>query len=167
MLTVNMEPKKSKTNESTKSMNTDNNGNVNEAFQKVGDQRIKVSDNQQVLSNSQRGDDKVDVGTTIEPTKNYYEHDIQYIDAERQTQDYSNGQHYQRDLERYREVDMMTKEKFNDDRRSMYQGHEIVLRATDEDATPSFPTTRNKIINPSVKIMRIDRDDDHFDNHGR
>lgn len=170
-------------------------GEVNEAFEKVGDRRMTENNNLETTSPSRDDNNDrhatgqrprtapADVGVVVEPTKDYDEGDIPFIDNERyQTNGnyVNNGHHYRYDTDRYRDAETLVRNNFNDERndgRIFYQGHDIIMRPSDEVDTPKFPNTRDttndtmfsKMLNPSVKIMKIDRDTEmnNFDNHGR
>ncbi|XP_011310327.1 uncharacterized protein [Fopius arisanus] len=108
-----------------------------------------------------------------------YDGDIKFIDAERQIREARNDRQQSENLNRYRDSDGELRDSYqheiNNERR-LYKGQELIMRPPDEIDTPKFPIIGDKyepafpkIINPSVKIMKIERNvDDNFNNkHGR
>ncbi|XP_044008903.1 uncharacterized protein LOC122852874 isoform X2 [Aphidius gifuensis] len=144
-MTMEKEEKISKNNnDNTQNLEADKSGNI--IFDKVNKPEV-VNVPDTLPSESSLNDKKkkttIDVGVTAEPI-DFHDRDIKFIDAERQTKDYINRRH----------------DSYVD--------------------TPRFPTTKDniiepvfpKFINPSVKIMRVDRyddddDNDHFETRGR
>lgn len=93
------------------------------------------------------------------------------------TQNFENGR-VQRDSQRYRETETLRASAHDpdrriDDSRITYKSRDIYQRPIDEIDTPRFPTEYEKrdplfakIVNPSVKIMKVERDvDDALDNY--
>ncbi|XP_034934504.1 uncharacterized protein [Chelonus insularis] len=179
-LTIEKEPKVSKSNGNNKDKDKPN-GNPDEITVKHDHKSKEKS------SDSRDHGDKhataqyppnTDLGTLAEPIRDYDDEDIKFIDAERQTQSHSNGRYHSGGSSKFRDAETMTRDRYmheRDDGRAYYQGHEMIMRPLDEADTPRFPTSRDsmtesmfsKIVNPSVKIMRVDHDNDNFDNNGR
>lgn len=157
------EEKISKNNGQNNSLDADKGGNLNEAFEKVGKRGVD-GNTDAPLSEPVVAKKTTDVGVSVESV-DFHDRDIRFIDAERQqtTTEYLNG--------RYNHADERNDGKF------FYKNQDIINRPSDEVDTPRFPTTRDnmieptfpKFINPSVKIMRVDRDydDNNFETRGR
>lgn len=94
------------------------------------------------------------------------------------TQNFENGRALRDSQQRYRESETLRPSAHEPDRRIeesriMYKSRDIYQRPIDEIDTPRFPTELErgnplfaKIVNPSVKIMKVERDvDDALDNY--
>ncbi|XP_015122424.1 uncharacterized protein LOC107044881 [Diachasma alloeum] len=141
-------------------------GNINEGFDKLSHKNhhdgIQSSDRVHRPTTS-------DVGVSPEYT-NSSDGDIKFIDAERQFREAQNNRRHSENADRYRELDGANNE------RNFYEGPKLIIRPSDEVDTPRFPISGDKyeaafpkMINPSVKIMAIERhmDDNSNNNHGR
>lgn len=137
------------------------NGRVNDAFQKADDRR---SDHAQESSGT-RPQDERELRGDQEPREH--------------AQNFENGRAL-RDSQRYREIEvprsiMHDPDRRLDDSRIMYKSRDIYQRPIDELDTPRFPTEFEKgdpifarIVSPSVKIMKVERDvEEALDNYNR
>lgn len=173
-LSTEKETKVPKTNGSTQSLQDNGtSGNVNEGF----DKRLKNHNDEVQPPDTVHRPTTSDVGVSSHHPDRY-DDDIKFIDAERQTRGVQNERHSRND--RYRDSDDDSRDMYkhgaNNNDKNFYKGQELILRPPDEVDTPRFPISGDKydpvfpkIINPSVKIMRIDRNvEDNFNNnHGR
>lgn len=145
-------------------MPEEENGRVNDAFQKADDRR---SDPAQESSGTRPQDTRDD--REVRGDQEPREH----------AQNFENGRAL-RDSQRYREIEvprsiMHDPDRRFDDSRIMYKSRDIYQRPIDEIDTPRFPTEFEKgdpifarIVNPSVKIMKVERDvEEAFDNYNR
>lgn len=138
-------------------MPEDEDGRVNDAFQKADDR--PATSQQEPL---EPPDDREAGG-----------------DQEPQEQNFENGRAL-RDSQRYREIEVPRTIVYDPDRRIedsriIYKSRDIYQRPVDEIDTPRFPTEYVKgepifarIVNPSVKIMKVERDvEEALDNYNR
>ena len=154
-------------------------GMTNEVFEDSTEQarRSRTSEDDQVPSSSHEPEEhfaKVHRPRTTEVRND--ERDRGYEANERQMREYAaqnleNGR--LRDSQRYRDperekIGRSGQRNDRDDGRIFYQGQDFRQRPVDEMDTPLFPATREtmpepmfaKIVNPSVKIMRVDRENE-------
>lgn len=142
----------------------DENGRVNEAFQKA-DAR-----SQQESSGTRPQDIRDD--RELRGDQELREH----------AQNFENGRALRdsQQLQRYREIEvpraiLHDPDRRIDESRIMYKSRDIYQRPVDEIDTPRFPTEYEKgdpvfarIVNPSVKIMKVERDvEEELDNYNR
>lgn len=139
---VTSEDTKSKPKSTVIKIPEDESGRANEAFQKTTDDRHVETARSQRESSAARPPD--DSRGDQEPRE--------------RAQNFENG--VLRDSQRYREPDHRL-----DESRIMYKSRDIYQRPIDEIDTPRFPMEYEKgepifakIVNPSVKIMRVERD---------
>ncbi|EFN85623.1 uncharacterized protein LOC105182162 [Harpegnathos saltator] len=144
---------KSKSKQITVKLPEDEDGRPNDAFE-------KTDESQQGLPAMRLSDSRDD---------REYRESRSSQDPKEYAQNFQNGR-AMRDAQRYREVDSQRSSAYDPDRkieesRIMYKSHDIYQRPIDEIDTPRFPTeytkrnsTFAKIVNPSVKIMRVERD---------
>lgn len=138
----------------------DENGRVNDAFQKADDRRVDPT----LESSRTRPQDTRD--------------DREYR-GDRERENFENGRAL-RDSQRYRDVEVPRAIVHDPDRRIdesriMYKSRDIYQRPADELDTPRFPMEYEKgdpvfarIVNPSVKIMKVERDvEETLDNYNR
>lgn len=133
-------------------------GRVNDAFQKAGDRRSDPATSQQeeIRPHDSSRDDRRPLRGDQEPRE--------------YTQNFENGR-VLRDSQRYRDVEVPRStipydpDRRIEDPRIMYKSRDIYQRPIDEIDTPRFPTEFEKrdpmfakIVNPSVKIMKVERD---------
>ncbi|XP_018374569.1 PREDICTED: uncharacterized protein LOC108768589 isoform X3 [Trachymyrmex cornetzi] len=145
----------------------DEEGRVNEAFQKADDRRSDPARSQQESSGTRPQDIQGD--RELRDDQELREH----------AQNFENGRAL-RDSQRYREIEVPRAILHDPDRRIeesriMYKSRDIYQRPVDEIDTPRFPTEYEKgdpvfarIVNPSVKIMKVERDvEEELDNYNR
>lgn len=150
----------------------DEDGRVNNAFQKASDDpsRSDRAKSQQE-SPSARGQDRDD---REQPSRGDQESRREHA------QNFENGRAL-RDSRRYRDAETQRSSVYEADRkipieetRIVYKSQDIYQRPVDEIDTPRFPTADYekrdpifaKIVNPSVKIMRVERDvEEMLDNY--
>ncbi|PBC29359.1 hypothetical protein APICC_03354 [Apis cerana cerana] len=144
----------------------DDNGNINDGFDKVDEQRQKSSAKKEERSYSKEeayGHDEID---------NF---DREDGEPKEYTQNFENGRAL-RDSQMYRDSEMQkvgNRDSYKMAHRMemptvMYKMQDIYQRPVDEIDTPRFPIETNrknetmfaKIVNPSVKIMKVERDVD-------
>ncbi|XP_011641509.1 uncharacterized protein LOC105429944 [Pogonomyrmex barbatus] len=135
----------------------DENGRVNDAFQKSDDRRSDPTRSQQ------------ESPTTVHPRDVQDDRELRGDQEPRErAQNFENGRAY-RDLQKYREIEVPRTVHDPDSRieqsRITYKSRDIYQRPIDEIDTPRFPTEYEKgdpvfarIVNPSVKIMKVERD---------
>lgn len=142
----------------------DEDGRLNDAFEKSDDRRFDLAKSQQSPSGRRSPDsrdDRDNVGSRGDQ------------DPREDAQNFENGR-AMRDSQRYREF----RTRYDPDRKSeesriSYRSQDIYHRPIDEIGTPRFPTefekrelTFAKIVNPSVKIMKVERDiEEALDNY--
>ncbi|XP_071564917.1 uncharacterized protein [Temnothorax nylanderi] len=144
----------------------DENGRVNDAFQKA-----------EGRSDSARSQQE-SPGTRPRDTRDDRELRGDQEPRER-AQNFENGRAL-RDSQRYREIEVPRTVAYDPDRRIeesriIYKSRDIYQRPIDELDTPRFPTEYEKgdpvfarIVNPSVKIMKVERDvEEALDNYNR
>lgn len=151
---------------SSKVSKKDDNGNINDGFDKVDEQRQKSSAKKEERSYSKEeayGHDEID---------NF---DREDGEPKEYTQNFENGRAL-RDSQMYRDPEMQkvgNRDSYKMAHRMemptvMYKMQDIYQRPVDEIDTPRFPIETNrknetmfaKIVNPSVKIMKVERDVD-------
>ncbi|KAK2585068.1 hypothetical protein KPH14_008584 [Odynerus spinipes] len=152
------------------------NGKVNEGFEKISDQsgRKIIEDSMEDGSESRRVGQRASDDYELERNRNF---DNVEREMREHTQNFENGR-VLRDSQRYREAETLQrssagKKSFEDDRRAedsriVYKSRDIYQRPVDEVDTPPFPTNLgrgtepvvSKIVNPGVKIMKVQRDVD-------
>ncbi|XP_018350704.1 PREDICTED: uncharacterized protein LOC108753538 isoform X1 [Trachymyrmex septentrionalis] len=143
----------------------DEDGRVNEAFQKVDDRRSDPARSQQESSGTRPQDIRSD--RELRDDQELREH----------AQNFENGRAL-RDSQRYREIEvpraiLHDPNRRIDESRIVYKSRDIYQRPVDEIDTPRFPTEYEKgdpvfarIVNPSVKIMKVERDvEEELDNY--
>lgn len=142
----------------------DENGRVNDAFQKADDSARSQQDSS---------------GTRPQETRDDREFRGDQ-DPREHAQNFENGRAL-RDSQRYREIEVPRSIVHDPDRRLedariIYKSRDIYQRPIDEIDTPRFPTEYEKgdhpvfarIVNPSVKIMKVERDvEEALDNYHR
>lgn len=159
---------KSKPKQTVVKISDDEDGRSNVAFEKADDRRIDSAKLQQSPSRSRSPDfldDRDNRGSRGDQ------------DPRERAQNFENGRAL-RDSQRYREFETMRASAYDPDgkieeSRITYKRQDIYQRPIDEIDTPRFPTesekkepTFAKIVNPSVKIMRVERDiEEELDNH--
>ncbi|XP_047348674.1 uncharacterized protein LOC124948706 isoform X2 [Vespa velutina] len=173
MMTTEKEMKPSKEKESTKSKEESKeiNGKINEGFEKIDDRRRKEIDEED-SDKPQRLEQLAYDNYRLERNRNFNNVERELREH---TQNFENGR-VLRNSQRYREAETLqgnsaANRSFDDDRRSedlriIYKTRDIYQRPIDEVDTPPFPTNFGrgnepifgKIINPSVKIMKIQHD---------
>jgi len=139
----------------------DENGQVNDAFQKADDRRSDSAQSQQESSGTRPRDDRA------------------LRDDQEHAQNFENGRAL-RDSQRYREIEVpraiiRDPDRRIDESRITYKSRDIYQRPIDEIDTPRFPTEYEKgdpifarIVNPSVKIMKVERDvEEAMDDYNR
>ncbi|KAM0728059.1 hypothetical protein ACS0PU_005528 [Formica fusca] len=151
---VTSEDTKSKPKSAVVKIPDDEVGRANDAFQKTEDRHVEAARSQRessvVRSQNDSRDDREFRGDQ-EPRE--------------RAQNFENGR-VLRDSKRYRETDIAPEsDRRFDESRIMYKSRDIYQRPIDEIDTPRFPMEHEKgdplfakIVNPSVKIMRIERD---------
>ncbi|KAG7210140.1 hypothetical protein KM043_011701 [Ampulex compressa] len=185
-LTTEKESKEAKTNGSSQVPEAkDVNGNINEGFDMVDSRQRR--DDQESMDDRPRSDQDRPASVSNQRPKDAYheERNRKFDHVERElreyTQNFENGRTL-RESQRYREPEslqrhMIAREPLDIERRPeesrvVYKAQDIYQRPVDEIDTPRFPTefeTRSgtmftKIVNPSVKIMRVERDvEEEFD----
>lgn len=146
----------------------DENGRVNDAFQKADDRRSDPARSQQESSGTRPQDTRDD--RELRGDQEPREH----------AQNFENGRAL-RDSQRYREIEVPRSIVHDPDRRLdesriIYKSRDIYQRPIDEIDTPRFPTELYekgepifaRIVNPSVKIMKVERDvEEALDNYNR
>ncbi|XP_012529495.1 uncharacterized protein LOC105832788 isoform X2 [Monomorium pharaonis] len=134
------------------------NGRVNDAFQKAGDDRRHDPAQESPRTRPRDDRDDRELRGDQEPRENL-----------------ENGRAL-RDSQRYREITVARDpDRRIDESRIMYKSRDIYQRPIDEIDTPRFPTEYEKgdpifarIVNPSVKIMKVERDvEEAIDNYNR
>ncbi|KAL6254690.1 hypothetical protein P5V15_013997 [Pogonomyrmex californicus] len=143
----------------------DENGRVNDAFQKSDDRRSDPTRSQQ------------ESPTSVYPRDAQDDRELRGDQEPREhAQNFENGRAY-RDLQKYREIEVPRTVHDPDSRieqsRITYKSRDIYQRPIDEIDTPRFPTEYEKgdpvfarIVNPSVKIMKVERDvEEALDNY--
>lgn len=143
----------------------DDNGNINDGFDKVDEQRQKSSAKEERSYSKEEayGHDEID---------NF---DREDGEPKEYTQNFENGRAL-RDSQMYRDPEMQkvgNRDSYKMAHRMemptvMYKMQDIYQRPVDEIDTPRFPIETNrknetmfaKIVNPSVKIMKVERDVD-------
>ncbi|XP_043666878.1 uncharacterized protein LOC122628542 [Vespula pensylvanica] len=170
-MTTEKEMKSSKEKKSTKSEEESKeiNGNVNNGFEKIDDRRrMEIHEEDPDKRLEQLSYDNYQ----LERNRNF---DNVGRELREHKQNFENGR-VLRNSQRYREAETLqgnsaANRSFDDDRRSedsriIYKTRDIYQRPIDEVDTPPFPTnfgrgnepTFGKIVNPSVKIMKIQHD---------
>ncbi|KAL2721996.1 uncharacterized protein V1477_020816 [Vespula maculifrons] len=170
-MTTEKEMKSSKEKKSTKSEEESKeiNGNVNDGFEKIDDRRrMEIHEEDPDKRLEQLSYDNYQ----LERNRNF---DNVERELREHKQNFENGR-VLRNSQRYREAEILqgnsaANRSFDDDRRSedsriIYKTRDIYQRPVDEVDTPPFPTnfsrgnepTFGKIVNPSVKIMKIQHD---------
>ncbi|XP_032669425.1 uncharacterized protein LOC116843260 [Odontomachus brunneus] len=142
----------------------DEDGRLNDAFEKTDDRRFDRAKSQQSPSENRSPDSRDDRDSRVSRGDQ---------DPREDAQNFENGRAL-RDSQRYREI----KTRYDPDRKSeesriMYRSQDVYQRPIDEIDTPRFPmefekrdSTFAKIINPSVKIMKVERDiEEALDNY--
>lgn len=136
----------------------DENGRVNDAFEKTDDRHSDPTKSQQRLSHIRPHDSRNDRESRGDQ------------EPREHTQNFENGRALRDSRDRYREIETLRSGERDTDRkveetRITYKSQDIYQRPIDEIDTPRFPTEYDKrdpifakIINPSVKIMRVERD---------
>ncbi|XP_067216621.1 uncharacterized protein [Linepithema humile] len=162
---VSAENTKSKPKSAVVKIPEEENGRVNDAFQKTDNHRSDpvISREESPRTRSQDSRDDRERRGDQEPREH--------------TQNFENGRAL-RDSQRYREVETPRSSAHDPDRRIeesriMYKSRDIYQRPIDEIDTPRFPMEYEKgdpmfakIVNPSVKIMRVERDvEEALDNY--
>lgn len=151
---------------SSKVSKKDDNGNINDGFDKVDEQRQKSSAKKEERRYSKEetyGHDEID---------NF---DREDGEPKEYTQNFENGRAL-RDSQMHRDSEMQkvgNRDSYKMAQRiemptMMYKMQDIYQRPVDEIDTPRFPIETNrknetmfaKIVNPSVKIMKVERDVD-------
>lgn len=171
-MTTEKEMKSSKEKESTKSKEESKeiNGKINEGFEKIDDRRRRETDEDS--DKPKRLEQLAYDNYRLERNRNF---DNVERELREHTQNFENGR-VLRNSQRYREAETLqgnsaANRSFDDDHRSedtriIYKTRDIYQRPVDEVDTPPFPTNFGrgnepnfgKIINPSVKIMKIQHD---------
>ncbi|XP_020280040.1 uncharacterized protein LOC109852880 isoform X2 [Pseudomyrmex gracilis] len=159
------EDAKSKPKTTVVNIPEDKNGRVNDGFQKADDRHPDSARSQQELSETHPRNSRNDRELRGDQEPREY------------TQNFENGR-VLRDPQRYRETETLRASARDPDRRIdesriTYKSRDIYQRPIDEIDTPRFPTEYEKgdplfakIVNPSVKIMKVERDvDDALDNY--
>ncbi|KAI4498541.1 hypothetical protein M0802_006247 [Mischocyttarus mexicanus] len=149
------------------------NGKINEGFQKLDVRGLKDIDEEDTDQHQRLESRQYD---NYESERNRH-FNIVERELREHKQNYENGR-VLRDNQRYREAEILqgnipANRMFDDNRRTedsriVYKSRDIYQRPVDEVDTPPFPTNLNrnnepifsKIVNPSVKIMKIQRDVD-------
>ncbi|XP_066584310.1 uncharacterized protein [Prorops nasuta] len=153
-------------------------GNVNVAFERMDGHRGKMDDRDGEFQEIERHSSRAPLATADE-----FEEDRnrKFDHVERQLREYA--QNFEnglalRDSQRYRDEKLhgkqmrepYEKDRRFDESRISYRGQDIFQRPVDEVDTPRFPVSVEKtaepmfarVVNPAVKIMRVDREvDDH------
>lgn len=145
-------------------MPEDENGRVNDAFQKADDPAARSQQESPGTRSQGTQDDREPRGDQ---------------DPREHSQNFENGRAL-RDSQRYREIEVPRTIVHDPDRRIedsriIYKSRDIYQRPIDEIDTPRFPTEYEKgepvfarIVNPSVKIMKVERDvEEVLDNYNR
>lgn len=151
---VTSEDTKSKPKSAVVKIPDDEVGRANDAFQKTEDRHVEAARSQRESSVVHSQDDSRD--------------DREFRgdqEPRERAQNFENGR-VLRDSKRYRETDIAPEsDRRFDESRIMYKSRDIYQRPIDEIDTPRFPMEHEKgdplfakIVNPSVKIMRIERD---------
>lgn len=136
----------------------DEDGRLNDAFEKADDRRFDAAKSQPGTSDS-RGDRDNRESRGDQDPREY-------------AQNFENGRAVSlRDSQRHRGAEAQQTSAYDpehrriEDSRIMYKSQDIYQRPVDELDTPRFPTefekresTFAKIVNPSVKIMKVERD---------
>ncbi|XP_003491163.1 uncharacterized protein LOC100743150 [Bombus impatiens] len=155
----------------------DDSGTINDGFEKLDERHQKSSGQEQSedprkweqnRSSKQRSKDSYEDEGTGDFNREYGE-------PKEYTQNFENGRAL-RDSKMYRDSEMqkaMRRDSYRTDHGMetptvVYKVHDIYQRPVDEIDTPRFPTETNhksepifaKIVNPSVKIMKVERDVD-------
>lgn len=152
------EDTKSKPKSTVVKIPEDEDGRANDAFQKTDDSRVEAARPQRESSVARPQDDPRD------------DREIRGDQEPRErVQNFENGR-VLRDSQRYREAEP---DRGIDESRIMYKSRDIYQRPIDEIDTPRFPMEYEKgepifakIVNPSVKIMRVERDiEEMLDNY--
>ncbi|XP_017763185.1 PREDICTED: uncharacterized protein LOC108552981 [Eufriesea mexicana] len=150
----------------------DDSGNVNDGFEKVGERRQKSSAQEQSEDPRkwEQGRSNQKDAYSDEENENF-----NHIDREPKeyAQNFENGRAL-RDSQMYRDSEMQkaaNRDSYKMDHRMemptvMYKVQDIYQRPIDEIDTPRFPVEMNrknetifaKIMNPGVKIMKVERD---------
>ncbi|XP_015178239.1 PREDICTED: uncharacterized protein LOC107067335 [Polistes dominula] len=158
----------SKSEEESKEIN----GKINEGFEKM-DVRGRKENNDEDSDKPQRLESRPYDNYELERNRHF---NIVEKELREHSQNFENGR-VLRDSQRYREAELLQRSNSGnrtfddnrriDDSRIVYKSRDIYQRPVDEIDTPPFPTNLNrlnnepifgKIINPSVKIMKIQRD---------
>lgn len=152
------EDTKSKPKSTVVKIPEDEDGRANEAFQKTDDSHVEAAKPQRESSGARPQEDSRD------------DRDVRGDQEPRErAQNFENGR-VLRDSQRYRETEP---DRRLDESRITYKSRDIYQRPIDEIDTPRFPTEYErgdplfaKIVNPSVKIMRVERDvEEMLDNY--
>lgn len=147
------EDTKSKPKSAVVKIPEDENGRANEAFQKTTDDRhVEAARSRERESSVARHPDDSRDDRELRGDQ----------EPRERAQNFENGR-VLRDSQRYRETD--EPDRRIDESRIMYKSRDIYQRPIDEIDTPRFPMEYEKgdpifakIIHPSVKIMRVERD---------
>lgn len=143
----------------------DENGRVNEAFQKTDNRRSDPAISHQESPRTRSPDSRDDRERRGDQ------------EPREHTQNFENGRAL-RDSQRYREAETPRSSAHDpriEESRIMYKSRDIYQRPIDEIDTPRFPMEYEKrepmfakIVNPSVKIMKVERDvEEALDNYNR
>ena len=146
---------------------------MNDAFEKVNEKHQKSSAKEQSDEPRRRKDE--DRSQRSKDTREDEETDDFNREPKEYTQNFENGRAL-RDSQLYRDSEMqktMSRDSYKMDHRMemprvVYKAQDIYQRPVDEIDTPRFPVESNrrsesmfaKIVNPSVKIMKVERDVD-------
>ncbi|EFN63515.1 hypothetical protein EAG_07055 [Camponotus floridanus] len=156
---VTSEDAKSKPKPTVVKIPEDEDGRANDAFQKTDDSHVEAARPQRESSMARPQEDSRDDrevrGDQEQPRE--------------RAQNFENGR-VLRDSQRYRESEP---DRRNDESRITYKSRDIYQRPIDEIDTPRFPTEYEKgdalfakLVHPSVKIMRVERDvEEMLDNY--
>ncbi|CAK9802136.1 hypothetical protein ANTPLA_LOCUS3094 [Anthophora plagiata] len=171
---INEKESKSPKISSPKLSRNDKNGNVNDGFDKIDEQLQKTS----ALKQSEDPRRWEQERSSSQRSKDAYrdEENVNFSRENREpkeyTQNFENGRAL-RDSQMYRDAEMQkgNRDSYKTDHRMeiptvVYKAQDIYQRPMDEVDTPRFPIETNarsepvfaKIVNPSVKIMKVERD---------
>lgn len=143
----------------------DEDGQSNDAFEKMDDRAKSQQSTSGMRSSDSRGDRDSRETRGDQDTREH-------------AQNFENGRAL-RDPQRFRETEILRSSEYDPDRkmeesRITYKSQGIYQRPVDEIDTPRFPTeyekresTFAKILNPSVKIMRVERDVEEAQDNNR
>ncbi|XP_017882215.1 uncharacterized protein LOC108626191 [Ceratina calcarata] len=161
--------KESKSKASPKTSKKDDNGNVNDGFEKVEERQQKSSQAQSEEFHKWEKDRQRSKDASREEDVESFDR----VDRELKeyTQNFENGRAL-RDSQMYRDSEMQKSERgYKMDHRMdaptvVYKAQDIYQRPVDEVDTPRFPTDSNrrsdsmfaKVMNPGVRIMKVERD---------